>query len=694
MRLAQNPALARTGEPLRAMHVVLETALGHSSRSLECGCSCVKITSHEVQSMSRTARWLALLLIQGSLLFACYVAAYWLRTEMSFSAFSSPTIWSTVAWVLLIKLALAEVFGLCRSQFRYASIHEFLFISYAMTLSSAAIYLLREHLGALPVPKGVILIDWNLSIMALAGVRVFFRLRHMRQRQSDATGTKRRILVIGAGDAGEAIIRQMQLHPGTNMLPVGILDDASNVQGLHIHRVAVLGKTAAVAHWARETQATEILIAIPSSSGAEMRRLVEVAGKTRLPTRTLPSVNQIISGEVSIEQIREVEITDLLGREPVKIDQAAVGSMLKGKRVMVTGAGGSIGSELARQLLRFSPSELLLVDRAEPLLFNIESEVLALQKQAHSAEATRIRACVADVGDPVRIRAIFAEHRPAVVCHAAAHKHVPLMEINSPEAVKNNIFGTRCLAECAAEHDVQTFVMISTDKAINPTSIMGTTKRVAEIFVQALARCSQTNFVTVRFGNVLGSSGSVVPVFRNQICNGGPVTVTHPDMQRYFMLIPEAVLLILQAASFGRGGQIFVLDMGQPVRIVDLARNMIELSGLRPGIDIEIKFTGLRPGEKLFEELRLSGEDIEPTPHDRIRVVKCIQTDWALMLDQLTLLKAAADGSDDSSIRAILRQIVPEYSIEPEAKKPSVAGLAQNQSDIAPTGLPAPSPAR
>jgi FlaA1/EpsC-like NDP-sugar epimerase len=643
--------------------------------------------------MPRTARWLALLLIQGTLLFACYVSAFWLRTEMSLAAFWYPTIWSSVIWVLLIKLFFAEVFGLFRSQFRYASIHEILYIGYAMALSSVTIYFLRDHIASSAVPKGVILIDLDLSILSLAGLRVFFRLRHMRQRQSDATGAKRRILVIGAGDAGEAIIRQMQLHPGTNMLPVGILDDAVNVQGLHIHRVAVLGKPDSVVHWAQETQATEILIAMPSSSGAEMRRLVELAGRTKLPTRTLPSVNQIISGEISIEQIREVEITDLLGREPVKIDQAAVGSMLKGKRVLVTGAGGSIGSELARQLFRFGPSELILLDRAEPLLFSIESEILALQRQAHG-DAPRIRACVADVGDPVRIRAIFAEHRPAVVCHAAAHKHVPLMEINSPEAVKNNIFGTRCLAECAAEHGVQTFVMISTDKAINPTSVMGTTKRVAEIFVQALARRSQTNFVTVRFGNVLGSSGSVVPIFRGQIRNGGPVTVTHPDMQRYFMLIPEAVLLVLQAAALGRGGQIFVLDMGQPVRIVDMAHNMIELSGLRPGIDIEIKFTGLRPGEKLFEELRLSGEDIEPTPHERIRVVKCIQAEWERLMEQLASLKAAADSGDDLQVRTLLRQIVPEYNSEPEAKKPSIADVSKSPLSVNPAPIPRPSPAR
>ena len=588
---------------------------------------------------------------------------------MSSSALSFPNLWTAFFWVMAIKLIAIEAFGLCRSQLRYASMHEFFYIGYAMTLSAVIIFFFRGEFVAQPIPKGVILIDWDLSILALAGLRAIARIHHIRRNRNAAAGAERRVLVIGAGDSGEAIVRQMLQHPETNMLPVGILDDAAQVQGSHIHRVKVLGKPAQVVHWARETHATEVLLAIQSITSVEMRRLVELAAKTGLPTRTLPSVNQIITGEVSIDQIREVDISDLLGREPIAIDQAAVAAMLKGKTVMVTGAGGSIGSELARQLLRFGPAELILADRAEPLLFTIESEILALQKKLGSSQ-TRIKAFVADVGDRIRIRRILDECRPAIVCHAAAHKHVPLMEANAAEAVKNNVFGTACLAECAADSGVQTFVMISTDKAINPTSVMGATKRAAEIFVQALSRRSQTRFVTVRFGNVLGSSGSVIPIFREQIRNGGPVTVTHPEMQRYFMLIPEAVLLILQAASFGRGGQIYVLDMGQPVRIVDMARNMIELSGFRPGVDIEIKFTGLRPGEKLFEELRLTGEDIEPTPHPRIRVVKCIQAEWMPLMEQLARLRTAAESGDDALVRTLLGQIVPEYSGAVEQPRP------------------------
>jgi FlaA1/EpsC-like NDP-sugar epimerase len=514
---------------------------------------------------------------------------------------------------------------------------------------------------AFNVPRGVILINWALCLLGLSSIRVLSRLYNDHARWQESSGARKRVLLVGAGDTGAAIAKQILSRPDTNMQPVGFLDDNAQIHGLRVHTLPVLGAISEIAEISKTVAASEAFICMPSASGAQIRAAVQQVVGAGLHARILPGLEQLVAGQVSLELLRDVEITDLLGREPVRIDQTAVSHLFRGKSVMVTGAGGSIGSELCRQILGLQPARLILVDRAEPLLFATEQELLKRQA-TQKLSGCSLHTCPGDIADDARMSEIFRCYAPEIVCHAAAHKHVPMMEGNPGEATKNNVFGTRCLAESATRHGVRVFVMVSTDKAINPTSIMGATKRVAEIFVQALARRCSTTFVTVRFGNVLGSSGSVVPIFREQIASGGPVTVTHPDMKRYFMLIPEAVQLVLQAAAFGHGGQIFVLDMGEPVRIVDMARELIRLSGLRPDVDIPIKFTGLRPGEKLFEELRLDGESVEKTPHERIRVVKAVETKWEDLLLLLNRLHAATISGEAATIREAIRDIVPEYA--------------------------------
>lgn len=624
-------------------------------------------------------RHLRVLLVQGALLVLCHLAAYWVRLDMSLSAFDWPGLWGNLFWCLAIQLSFIELFGLCRSRWRYVSLRDLLSILWAMSTSSGIILALRLTVPSFLVPRGVILISWALSLLALSSVRVLWRMYNERMRGKENAGARKRVLLIGAGDTGATIAKQILGRPDTNMQPVGFLDDNPQLHGLHVHNIPVLGSISEIAEIAKTTAASEALICMPSASAAQICRVVEKAVEAGVHTRILPSLEQLVSGRVSLDLLREVEITDLLGREPVKIDQGAVSNLIRGQKVMVTGAGGSIGSELCRQVLSQGPAELVLVERAEPLLFVIEQELLAVA--AASKTAAVVRTAVADVGDAPRMAEIFKRYRPQIVCHAAAHKHVPMMESNPGEAVKNNVFGTRCLAEQAVAHDVRTFVLISTDKAINPTSVMGTTKRIAEIFVQALAHRCNTTFVTVRFGNVLGSSGSVVPIFREQISKGGPVTVTHPDMRRYFMLIPEAVQLVLQATTFGQRAEIFLLDMGEPVRILDMARELIRLSGLKPDVDIPIKFVGLRPGEKLFEELKLDGEMVAPTPHPRIRVVKSVETEWMTLLGLLDELRGAVESGDPARIRACMRKIVPEYTPMLPAT-PSRAAMDAAPSDL------------
>ncbi len=504
--------------------------------------------------------------------------------------------------------------------------------------------------------QGILVLDFLGTVFLACTARLAYRLYREEMRPISSEGV-RRVLIIGAGNAAETIIREIHRMHVERYRVVGIVDDDPRKQHISIHDAPVLGTTEDVARVCKEQRVEEIIIAMPSAAQKQLRRVIDLCIDTKLKFQSLPGVGDLIDGRVTVSQIRPVEIADLLGREAVQLDNQAVERFLHGKRVLVTGAGGSIGSEMCRQICKFGPAELILLEQAETPLFDIEKEL----RRAHPD--LPIRAVICDIYDRPSVMRVWQDTRPQVVIHAAAHKHVPLMERNPAEAVKNNVLGTRNVADASCRFGVEEFVTISTDKAVNPSSVMGASKRVAEIYTQALngrAECA-TQFKAVRFGYVLDSAGSVVPTFRRQIADGGPVTVTHPDMVRFFMTIPEASQLVLQAAATGAGGQIFLLDMGEPVKIVDLARYMITLSGFRPGEDIDIVFTGARPGEKLYEELRTEGEDIEPTVHPKVRVWKNRPARWEDVQAAMAKMESLVDRGDRAAIVQAFREVVPEY---------------------------------
>ena len=502
--------------------------------------------------------------------------------------------------------------------------------------------------------EGVIMLDLLTTIMLLAGLRMLVRLYH-EEFFAETRGAARRFLIVGAGNAGEALLREMLRRKDVQCEVVGFVDDNPAKLGMSIHGIAVLGNVDQMPDICQKHDVDEIAIAMPSATHKQLRRVVQVCQGTQLRFSTVPSLMDIASGKLRVSQMRNVDINDLLGRDVVKLDLAEIEHYLKGRTILVTGAGGSIGSEMCRQVCTFRPKALLLVEQAENPLFFIEREL------RRDYPDVPMHSVICDITDKTRVGQIFSQYHPEIVIHAAAHKHVPLMEGNPGESVKNNVLGTRFVADAADAFGAAGFVMISTDKAVNPTSIMGTTKRVAEMYIQDLNTTSKTRFVTVRFGNVLGSNGSVIPIFKQQIAAGGPVTVTHPEMCRYFMTIPEASQLVLQAAAMGEGGEIFVLDMGEPVKIVDLARELITLSGFRPGEDIDIEFSGLRPGEKLFEELSIEGEDMLQTRHPKIAVWKNIPKDRNTLHEGIERLGTIAVKGDRETIIKTLRDLVPEF---------------------------------
>ncbi len=518
-------------------------------------------------------------------------------------------------------------------------------------------------------PQSVFLLDLGMTVAVVCGARIIVRLYYEEVRPVPTTG-RRHCLIIGAGDTGEALLREILRMPVDRYNVAGFLDDDPARQGSLIHGVPVLGPVSEVRRFCARHEIEELLIAIPNLPQKRLRKLVEEVQGLNVRLRTIPAMEAVIEGRVTVSQIRDVDIKDLLGREQVELDTAGIRDLLHGQRVLVTGAGGSIGSEICRQVLKFGPAKLVLLEQAENPLFEIDRELARL-----SPDIPR-RCCIADICDARRLDGIFAEEQPAVVFHAAAHKHVPMMEINVGEALKNNILGTKTVADTARRHGVSRFVMISTDKAVNPTSVMGCTKRVAEMYIQQLRQDSATQFMTVRFGNVLGSSGSVIPIFQKQIAAGGPVTVTDANMTRYFMTIPEASQLVLQAGTMGQDGDIFVLDMGEPVKIVDLAREMITLSGLRPGEDIEIKIVGIRPGEKLYEELSVKGENMGRTTHEKIYVWRNRQEDWPRVCRLMEAIVADADRLTPTELKARLKEIVPEFQPETENGLPAAAQAA------------------
>lgn len=586
---------------------------------------------------------------------------------------------------LVVKLSVFGVSGLYRDSWRYVGLRDLFAITRASHIAifiCVAVYYLSQKLwvGYLAVDKGywvpsqVFLLDWMFTIAMVSAARVAYRFYFEELRPLSGT-TQVRLLIVGAGDLGDSILRELMRAAEGRYQVVGFLDDDERKQGGRIRGIEVLGTTQDIRRICERHDVDEVLIALQGVSQRQVRRLIVLCHGMNLRFRTVPAVSDVIEDRVQVSQIRPVDIEDLLGREAVTLDTQAIGDYIRGKVVMVTGAGGSIGSEMCRQIARFQPKKLLLVERMENALFEINREL-----ERSFPELSRIP-CVADISDAARIRQILRRECPTAVFHAAAHKHVPMMEWNPGEAIKNNVLGTRALADAASEAGVEKFVMISTDKAVNPTSVMGCTKRIAEMYVQQLSGAvgSSTEFVTVRFGNVLGSSGSVVPIFKEQIARGGPVLVTHPEMVRYFMTIPEAAQLVLQAGAMGKGGEIFLLDMGEPVKILQLAEDLITLSGLRPHEDIEIRFTGVRPGEKLFEELSISGEDASQTSHPKIGTIRKRPEDFARVCECIARLREMADAATVIEIRQALQDTVPEYHpsvpepVSASAQTPSVA---------------------
>ena len=513
---------------------------------------------------------------------------------------------------------------------------------------------LAELRGAQRHIEGVLMLDLFTTVVFLSALRMLIRLYH-EEFFSDSHGTARRFLIVGAGNAGEALLREMLRRRDTNYEVAGFIDDDPAKQGMSIHGITVLGNVEQLPQVCEKSSIDEIAIAIPSATRKQLRHVVQVCQGTALRFSTVPSLTDIASGKFSVSQMRHVDISDLLGREVVQLDMLQLEKFLKDKVILVTGAGGSIGSEMCRQVCAFGPKLLLLVEQAENPLFFIEGE---LRKNFPDVQ---MKAVICDIAETTRVNQVYEQYHPQVVIHAAAHKHVPLMEGNPGEAIKNNVVGTRNMANAADTFGTDDFVMISTDKAVNPTSIMGSSKRIAEMYIQDLNNTSKTHFMTVRFGNVLGSNGSVIPIFNKQIIDGGPVTVTHPEMTRYFMTIPEASQLVLQSATMGSGGEIFLLDMGEPVKIVDLARELITLSGFRPGEDIEIEFSGLRPGEKLFEELSIEGEDMIPTKHPKIAIWKTISRDRQTLRSGIEKVIDIAHTQDRSQIVTAIKELIPEF---------------------------------
>jgi FlaA1/EpsC-like NDP-sugar epimerase/EAL domain-containing protein (putative c-di-GMP-specific phosphodiesterase class I) len=600
-----------------------------------------------------------------------------LRLDVSFEieTYKSSLILVTIVF-LAVKLGVLYCFGFYKRYWRYASIDELTHMSMlmlsAVVLQMFLFYALHFS-GALPanVPRSLPLLDGMIGLLCIGGIRFSIRALERICQKKQGLSQGERVLIIGAGNAGVSLVQEMQRNPNFNLNPVAFVDDDPGKINFQIRGLTVAGNRDRIPQLVESLSIDRAIVAMPSVSGEIVREIVEICQSIGLRTSTLPGLSQILSdrsGRVRVESLRDIEIEDLLRREPVKTDIEQVSQFLHGKKVLITGAGGSIGSEICRQILKCHPAEMMLLGHGENSVFGIEQELkrlIAILKQEGEVQGhvPRLSTLIADIRFPSRLDYAFAEFRPDVIFHAAAHKHVPLMELNSPEAITNNVLGTKNLLDLARRYQVKNFVMISTDKAVNPTSVMGASKRTAEMLVLHAARKSGHPFVVVRFGNVLGSRGSVVPTFKQQIASGGPITITHPEICRYFMTIPEAVQLVLQAAVIGKGGEVFMLDMGQPVKIVDLAKDLIHLSGYEVGKDIDILFTGLRPGEKLYEELFIPGEKYTPTKHEKILMVhnasRIIPPNLESLVEDVC---DAARQNESQQIVGLLKQLVSEYT--------------------------------
>jgi FlaA1/EpsC-like NDP-sugar epimerase len=602
------------------------------------------------------------------LLCLAYFLSYLIRFEGKIPPEVILNIKYTIWLIIPFKLLIFFNFKLYKGMWRYTSINDLLNLIKATFVSSTIIILVILYVRRFEgYPRSVFIIDAFLTLFFIGGIRLFIRLVHQTPT-SDLTSMGRfsffqntreglkRLFIIGAGDAGEKILRELRDNPRLKYQVVGFVDDDRRKHGMHIHGVPVLGDINQILQLAKEYEVDELLIAIASSTRKEMRQIVDLCKETGLKYKIIPGMGELIDGRLTIKSIRDVAYEDLMGRETVQLETEKIGEYLKDKTILVTGAGGSIGAELCRQIAHFSPSHLILLDRTENNLYQIEVE---MRWEFPYLQCSPI---LGNVMNRETLKRIFSRYRPDVVFHAAAYKHVPIMELNPWETIFTNIKGTHSLLEVVKEFEVDRFVLVSTDKAVRPSNVMGASKRVAELLTQCYNNSfNPTRFMSVRFGNVIGSSGSVIPLFKGQIEKGGPVTVTHPEVTRYFMTIPEAAQLILQAGALGEGGEIFILDMGSPVKILDLARDLIRLSGFEPDEDIEIKFIGLRPGEKLYEELITEGEGISPTSHEKISVLRKPPCDLNWLKTKIDELTVLAERQDGAAIKRKFKEILPEY---------------------------------
>ena len=590
------------------------------------------------------------------------VGSIWLSYIFRFNG-SIPEGFTTQIYIYSIMSVVTGILFMYTSKlyhrvWQYASVGEIISIFRAVTIACVLAFVVTSLILPGRVPLSIFFRTYETILIGIGGSRFLWRI--YRDTYYKKKNEQSVALIIGAGDCGVMVAKELTYNPSSTMYPVAFVDDNPTKHNQHINGIPVVGDRNMIMATVADKNIEEIIIAIPSASKHEITEIIDICKLTRTKLKIIPTLNDLIQGKVTLNAIRDVEVEDLLGRNPVELQLDGIADYIHEKVILVTGAGGSIGSELCRQIAPFLPEKLILLGHGENSIYQINKELTLTFPGLNQVTI------IADIQDRKRIERVFEQYRPHVVFHAAAHKHVPLMELNPGEAVKNNVFGTKNVAECADLYNSERFVLISSDKAVNPTSIMGATKRIAEMFIQCLDKQSQTNFSAVRFGNVLGSNGSVIPLFKEQIARGGPVTVTDADMIRYFMTIPEASRLVMQSGAFARGGEIFILDMGKPVRIADLATDLIRLSGYEPNVDIHIEYTGIRDGEKLFEELLTSEEGLTSTKHNSIFVGRPIETNRTELEYEMKKLEKVL--GEDQSIRELLRHIVPTYIVKKDKK--------------------------
>lgn len=588
---------------------------------------------------------------------SCIVTMFLLRMKITTLSLLSILIYAVINEVCIFKFKCYDSLWKCGGEKEVASIFTACFCAIFPAVTLAV-------LAKQAINPAFYIVNVMVIIVGMVSLRISYRTMRrivmkteLRQNASDS----QRVLIVGAGEAGNMIVRELFKRPELKKMPVGVVDDDKNKQGKCVYDVPVLGTIDDVEHIVKNHCIDEIIICIANINPKRKREIINICKKTDAKIKTIPGIYEIIDEKVNITKFRDVQIEDLLGREPIKMNLDDMNGIIKNKIIMVTGGGGSIGSELCRQIVKYEPKQLVLIDIYENNAYDIQQEI-----KRHFPEID-LKVLIASVRDEHKMDKIFEQYKPEIVFHAAAHKHVPLMEDSPCEAIKNNVFGTQNVVNLSDKYNVKKFVLISTDKAVNPTNIMGATKRCCEMIVQTKNKTSKTEFVAVRFGNVLGSNGSVVPLFKKQIEEGGPVTVTHEEVTRFFMTIPEAVSLVLQASAMAKGGEIFVLDMGEPVKIIDLARNLIKLSGFEPNVDIKIEVTGLRPGEKLYEEVLMDEEGLQKTSNNQIRIGRPIDIDEAEFKKELNILKRVADNDQDEKVDLIMKSIVPTYVRREEA---------------------------